>query len=83
MKYLSFLLGLWVLCGCGTTDPSKEYKTYIVIASSSSPRQQCQVISKDAQYAAIFSRVYGPQTKENCESWVAKNCQRKAGTLTE
>ena len=80
MKYLPCLLGLLVLGGCAT-DASKDYKNYIVIASTSSPRQQCQVISKDAQYAAIFSRVHGPQTKENCEKWIADNCPRKSGTL--
>jgi hypothetical protein len=36
----------------------------------------CSIIPKDALYPAIYSRIFGPATYAECESWVVANCRK-------
>ena len=54
---------------------------YQVIALSGSNRQGCSVIPADAAYPAIYSPVFGPQSKDACEGWMADNCGKNADEL--
>ena len=58
-------------------DVNKEPDRYRVIAltgSSAAGNVGCSVIPADAEYLAIYSSVYGPASKEECEQWRQSNC---------
>lgn len=55
---------------------TKEY-TVIALSTSVVPDknyEECSVIEDDAVYPAIYSQVFGPDTKEACEQWITNNC---------
>jgi hypothetical protein len=47
---------------------------YIVAAEVDTKYKGCIVAPADAMIMATHRRVYGPDTKENCERWKNKNC---------
>ena len=52
-------------------------KKFIVIAlttSGSDGHKGCSVVASDAVYPAIYSKVYGPASKEKCDKWLIENC---------
>ncbi|HEY0429618.1 MAG TPA: hypothetical protein VGC76_17690 [Pyrinomonadaceae bacterium] len=52
-------------------------KQFIVIAltgSDGDKHQGCRIVDEDAIYPAIFSRVYGPASREQCQQWIKENC---------
>ena len=58
-------------------DVNEEPEQYQVIALTASPAGNnvgCSVIPADAPYLAIYSSVYGPDSKEKCEQWRQGNC---------
>ena len=54
-----------------------DAKQYIVIArtgASGSKRSGCRILEADAVYAAIYSKVFGPASRGQCEKFVRDNC---------
>lgn len=50
---------------------------FIVIAltgSAGEKHQGCRVVPEDSAYPAIYSPVFGPASREECENWVQENC---------
>lgn len=52
-----------------------ENEKYIVAASVETKYEDCIVVPEDAMIIATHRRVFGPDTKENCEKWKSKNCK--------
>ncbi len=55
----------------------KEPENFIVIALTASTGDNyegCSVIPADALYLGIYSSVYGPASKAECEKWLIENC---------
>jgi hypothetical protein len=50
-------------------------KKYIVAARVESNNKDCIVVEEGAMIMATHRRVYGPDTKENCERWKRSNCK--------
>ncbi len=50
-------------------------KKYIVAASVDSDNKDCMVVEEDAIIIGTHRKVYGPDTKENCERWKRSNCR--------
>lgn len=51
---------------------------FIVIAltgSMSGNSTGCSIIPKDAMYLAIYSKMFGPASYDDCKAWVATNCK--------
>ncbi|MGC2238194.1 MAG: hypothetical protein WA584_18720 [Pyrinomonadaceae bacterium] len=56
---------------------SEDYdrrEQYIVIARVETEYENCQVVREDAVYPAIYSQVFGPASRSDCEAWMAKHC---------
>ena len=51
-------------------------KFIVVALTASLPNkfEQCQVIKEGDVIIATHSRVFGPDSKEACEKWMAENC---------
>ena len=52
---------------------SHDKSQYIVIRLTTG-EGSCKIIREDEIYAAIYSQVYGPASRDECEKWVAGNC---------
>ncbi len=52
-----------------------ENEKYIVAARVETKYEDCIVAPADAMIIATHSKVFGPDTKENCEKWKSTNCQ--------
>lgn len=50
-------------------------KKYIVAARVETDNKDCIVVEEGAMMMATHRRVYGPDTKENCERWKRSNCK--------
>jgi hypothetical protein len=50
-------------------------KKYIVAARVESQNKDCIVVEEGAIIMATHRRVYGPDTKENCERWKRSHCK--------
>jgi len=50
----------------------KEQK-YIVVRNLNND-SDCRVFPENATYPAIYSKVYGPASKADCDKYVAENC---------
>ena len=59
----------------------KDSLEYQVIALSGSNRQGCSVIPADAAYPAIYTPIFGPQSKDACQQWMAQNCGKNPDQL--
>ena len=53
---------------------TKEAEEFAVFARVDE-KGQCIVEEADAILPAIYSRVYGPASREECETWQAMNCR--------
>lgn len=63
-------------------------RAYIVIALTGSGEKKkgyegCRVIPHGEVYPAIYTQVYGPESRRDCEKWAAKNCSKSGGAATE
>lgn len=59
-------------------DVKEESKDYRVIALTRLQTEACigcSVIPSDAKYPNIYSSVYGPASKDDCEQWRQNNCE--------
>lgn len=57
-------------------DDDRE-RGYIVIALTASTEKKyedCKVIPHGEIFPAIYSQVFGPASKKDCEKWMAANC---------
>jgi len=52
----------------------EQYRVIAQTASTGDDYQGCSVIPADAFYIAIYSSVFGPATKAECDKWVMENC---------
>ncbi|MEZ5426295.1 MAG: hypothetical protein R2747_08525 [Pyrinomonadaceae bacterium] len=50
-------------------------RKYIVAARVGEGTKDCIVAPEDALIVGTHRKVYGPDTKENCEKWKRKNCK--------
>ena len=48
---------------------------FIVAAEVGTNYKGCIVAPADAMIIATHSKVYGPDTKQNCENWKRQNCK--------
>jgi len=65
-------------------NSDERLRGYIVIALTASTGKKyegCKVIPHGDVYAAIYSQVYGPASRKDCEKWQAANCG-KSGKAT-
>ena len=51
-----------------------SYRVIALTASDGPNYKACSVIPADSNYLSIYSSVFGPASKEECEDWVKKNC---------
>ena len=49
-------------------------KKYIVAARVETDDKDCFVAPADTMIVATHRKVFGPDTKENCEKWKSRNC---------
>jgi hypothetical protein len=81
--FCALLLGSMGLCsGCAAAEKGEPARKYIVAAKvqdKPGPPAGCKIFPEDAIILAIYSRVHGPASYEECERWVKKNCRSEAG----
>ncbi len=58
---------------------SKKYIVIALTASGQNGYEGCSVVPIDAVYPSIYSKVYGPASKEKCGKWLMENCVRTMG----
>ncbi|NBC19068.1 MAG: hypothetical protein GVY18_17335 [Bacteroidetes bacterium] len=58
-----------------TVDVEEEPEEYIVIQPIDGNGVGCSIIPATNVYIQIYKQVYGPASRDECEQWVAKNCQ--------
>lgn len=51
-----------------------EYRVIALTASLQGGSVGCSVIPADAPYSAIYTSVYGPASKADCETWLNTHC---------
>lgn len=51
----------------------KEKK--FVVAARVDDKKDCIIAPADAVIMATHRVVFGPETKQNCEKWIATNCK--------
>jgi hypothetical protein len=59
---------------------------FIVIALTASDGEKhkgCRVVPDGSPYARIYSQVFGPASREECEKWIADNCGFDGGDPPE
>ena len=56
----------------GGYEPPAEER--FVVIQNLNPPHNCQIIPEGTIFIAIFSTVFGPDTREACEAWAAENC---------
>lgn len=52
-----------------------EDNKYIVAARVETENEDCIVVEEGAMIMATHRKVFGPDTKENCERWKSRNCK--------
>lgn len=73
--------------GCSDSqDFSGPDTRFIVIAltgSGADKHQGCRVLPEGTAYLAIYSEVFGPASRGECDQWVAENCGFDSGDPPE
>lgn len=77
--------------GCGaemefTTRREGPGDRFIVIALTASEGEKhegCRIVGEDSRYPAIYSPVFGPASRGECERWVSGNCGFDGGDPPE
>jgi len=68
----------------GATQQASQFQVIALTVSEGEKHQDCSVIPVGAEYAAIYSRVFGPATEDACREWVRENCEcPKKGAASE
>ena len=57
-------------------EEPKEFRVIALTAAGREGYRGCSVIPADAFYLSIYSSVYGPASKTECDEWVSDNCPR-------
>lgn len=52
----------------------KQWDVIALTVSSGGNERGCSIVPSGAPYPAIYSRVFGPASKEECEKWRKDNC---------
>lgn len=55
-------------------EAAVQYRVIALTASPTGSVMGCSIIPANAPYLAIYSSVFGPDLKSNCEDWRKKNC---------
>jgi len=55
--------------------PVVEATSEFIVIAVTGTKNRCSIIPKDALYLAIYSKVYGPASYDECKAWVASNCE--------
>jgi len=58
----------------GINDEPNQYRVVALTASPAGATVGCSIIPADAPYLGIYSSVFGPATKGECETWRQDNC---------
>jgi hypothetical protein len=53
---------------------NERKKNQYVVIQLTTGEGPCKIIPADDLYPAIYSQVYGPSPRNQCEKWVAENC---------
>jgi hypothetical protein len=65
--------------------PDDRERGYIVIAlttSTGKKYEDCKVIPHGDLFPTIYSQVFGPASRKDCEKWMAANCGGKSDKAT-
>lgn len=57
-----------------TKEPHKEFIVIALVQESPGNLQGCSVVPSGEQYLAIYKKVFGPSTNDECIQWVSENC---------
>lgn len=60
-------------------EEPKEFRVIALAAAEGEGYSGCSAIPADAFYPAIYSSVYGPTSKVECDKWIKDNCVRPMG----
>lgn len=55
--------------------PVVEKDSEFIVIAVTGTNNRCSIIPKDAPYLGIYSKVFGPASYQDCEAWVASNCE--------
>jgi len=54
----------------------ERYRVIALTAAAGDGYKGCSVIPEDAYYPAIYSSVFGPGTKSECDKWRVEHCEK-------
>jgi hypothetical protein len=57
-------------------EEPKDYRVIALTRITTEALTGCSIIPSDAKYPNIYSSVYGPASKEECEQWREMNCDK-------
>lgn len=72
--------------GAFSADAAKGGEQFIVIALTASDGEKhkgCRVVPDGDPYVAIYSQVFGPASRQECEKWMADHCGFDGGDPPE
>jgi hypothetical protein len=58
----------------GGDKPGERFIVVALTGSSGSKHQGCSVVRDGDPYLAIYSQVFGPASRGECEAWISDNC---------
>lgn len=56
-------------------DKNEQFIVIALTGSTPGNSTGCSIIPKDAMYPAIYARMFGPSSYDDCKAWVASNCK--------
>ena len=62
-------------------DRERGYVVIALTGSTGKKHEGCRVIPYGDVYPAIYSQVYGPASKRDCEKWMKSNCGSNKATV--
>lgn len=51
-----------------------KFVVIALVASAGDKYKGCSIIPENAPYLMIYTKVFGPTSRSECEKWVAENC---------
>jgi hypothetical protein len=58
----------------GREGPGDQFIVIALTASEDEKHKGCKVVGEHSPYPAIYSRVFGPASRGECERWASENC---------
>jgi hypothetical protein len=60
--------------GASSAGAGKQFIVIALTASAGEKHEGCRIVEEDAQYPAVYSPVFGPASRDECEGWMSENC---------